>query len=202
MKHESIYMTLPIDIEPDIPTAKGNIYPKELLDKALKKFFKEPQLIGITFASPFDHISLADAACLSEKLVVKDGQYYVYMKILDNEQGSKVLELSRTARLCCSIVGNGTTDDKGIIQEGYSATTCIICRKGLPNPCHIRVVGGHSNKNDVNTFKLYPMMETKPLISLVNIPALEIEEPIELPDFVKALRDYADELDALLGKGK
>lgn len=199
-QHKAVYITLPIDIKPDIPTAKGNIYPAKLLDTALKEFFKEPQLITLSLRRSDNYTMLADAACISEKLIDKEGVTHILMKVLNNDQGDVVIDANGKGSLSCSIVGTGKTDDAGVIQEGYEVTGCVICRNDLPVPCKVRVSGGHTSKDSVRTHKLHLFIEEKLPMTLKVLPSLEVPEPIELPDFVKALRDYADELDKLLGK--
>lgn len=105
------------------PTKNGNVYPSEILKRAVKKFNARLDQMNISFQS-HNRQELADVSHVLTKAWMENGKAYVCGTVLDTQTGQDVQAiLSGGGKVGVSLRGTGTTqkrDGKNYVDSDFT----------------------------------------------------------------------------------
>lgn len=104
-------------IRADVPTANGNIYPKEVLERAVEQFnsaSKRNTCFVVSDAEPDGRVLLSKVAAKVHSTKLRDGQLVCQVEMLDTPAGKdiqKILEQGTITPLGMGTVKDGKVGD-------------------------------------------------------------------------------------------
>jgi hypothetical protein len=113
-----LHLTAKINVQPDVPTVNGNVYPRAVLEKAIADFqqkVKDGKAIGAFGPCPNSDPDMSRTAFMVTDLQMKDKDIVAEITTLDTPDG-KLLEAAIT-QTEFTTVGSGTFDEKRTITE-------------------------------------------------------------------------------------